>query len=238
MALQGEYSYRPNQPLQYATPELLLAALGLPNLITGVATAGSVPNGTYLQGYERVKMSQLQFTGTKSWPNVLNAQQALVVGEAGFTWLHSLRSDYFNGPAVFLPGTDAAAGAAAIGAFSKQVGGYATEFSWGYRIAARLEYNNALFGGNISPRAAFSHDVKGVSPTFNEKAQSFSIGASWEYQRKWAVDVQYTDYFGGRTFCGTDVPGSSVAGQPASWCSSAYPLKDRDFYSFTISYSF
>ena len=80
--------------------------------------------------------------------------------------------------------------------------------------------------------------MRGIGPTFNEKAKSFSVGATWDYQRKWGVDIQYTNYFGGRTFCGTDVPGSSVPGQSASWCSSAYPLKDRDWYSFNVSYSF
>jgi hypothetical protein len=80
-----------------------------------------------------------------------------------------------------------------------------------------------------------------VSPNFKEGAKSFSVGASWEYQRKWLVDAQYTSYFGGRTYCGTDVavPGTALTpGQPASWCSSANPLKDRDFYSIVVSYSF
>ena len=39
----------------------------------------------------------------------------------------------------------------------------------------------------------------------------------------------------------TDVPpaGQSIPpGQSASYCSAAYPLRDRDFYSFSISYSF
>jgi hypothetical protein len=249
VALQGEYSYRPNQPVQYATPELLLAALGLPNLITGFtqipgATAGAtaaalIPDGTYLQGYRRLKMSQLQFTGTKSWPNVFGAEQAVLLGEAGFTWFHGMPNDVkFNGPAVFLPATALGSTLAAIGAFSRQETGFLTDFSWGYRLAGRLEYNNALFGGNLAPRIAYSDDVRGVGPTFNEKAKSVSVGAFWDYQRKWGVDVQYTNYFGGRITCGTDVPGSSVVGQPASWCSSAYPLKDRDFYSFTVSYSF
>ena len=249
VALQGEYSYRPNQPLQYATPELLLAALGLPNLITGFtqipgATAGAtaaalVPDGTYLQGYRRLKMSQLQMTGTKSWPNVFHAEQAVLVGEVGFTWFHGMPTDVkFNGPAVFLPATPLGSTLPAIGAFSIQESGFATDFSWGYRLAGRLEYANMLYGGTVSPRVAYSDDVKGISPTFNEKAKSFSVGVSWDYQRKWGVDLQYTTYFGGRTFCGTDVPGSSIPGQPASWCSSAYPLKDRDFYAFTVSYSF
>ena len=252
IALQGEYSYRPNLPVQYATPELLLAALGLPNLITGFAQvpgtpitpAFLVPDGTYLQGWKRLKMSQLQVTGTKSWPHMLHADQLVVVGEVGFNWFDSLPSDVkFNGPAVFLPATAAGAslvpGVSGSGALSVQEGGFVTKFSWGYRLAARLEYSNLLFGGNVSPRVAYSDDVRGVSPTFNEKAKSYSVGVSWDYQRKWLVDLQYTGYFGGRQFCGTDAPASAVPpGQPASWCSSAYPLKDRDFYSLTISYSF
>lgn len=251
IAFQGEYAYRPNLPLQYATPELLLAALGLPNLITGFtqipgaptgATAAAlIPDGTYMQGWTRVKNSQLQVTGTKSWPNVLGGDQAVLVGEVGFTWFHNLPSNVkFNAPAIYLPATPF--GAALSGAFSVQPSdSFLTEFSWGYRLVGRVEYTNAILGGNVAPRFAFSHDVKGVSPTFNEGVKSASIGVSWDYQRKWVVDMQYTNYFGGRTYCGTDVPtpGSVITpGQPASWCSSANPLKDRDFYSLVISYSF
>jgi len=251
IALQGEFSYRPNLPLQYATPELLLAALGLPNLITGFtqipgaptgATAAAlIPDGTYMQGWKRVKASQFQMTATKSWANVLGADQGVAVGEAGFNWFHNLGSGVkFNAPAIFLPAT--AFGAVLSSAFSTQPSdSYLTEFSWGYRLLGRLEYNNALAGGNVAPRLALTHDVKGVGPNFNQSVKSASIGASWEYQRRWLVDLQYTNYFGGRTYCGTDTPppGSVVTpGQPASWCSSANPLKDRDFYSVVVSYSF
>jgi len=249
-AIQGEYSYRPNQPVQLSTPELVLAALGLPNLITGFtqipgapagATAAAlVPDGTTITGYQRLKMSQLQFTGTKSWPNLIGAESFVLVGEAGFNWFHNLPQDVkFNGPAVYLPATQL--GAIASSAFSVQPDGFLSDFSWGYRLAGRLDYANALYGGTLSPRAAFAHDVRGVGPNFNEGVKSASVGLSWDYQRKWLVDAQYTNFFGGRTFCGTDVPppGSVVTpGQPASWCSSANPLKDRDFFSFTVSYSF
>jgi len=118
---------------------------------------------------------------------------------------------------------------------------FLTSFSWGYRLAGRLEYANALFGGNVAPRLAFAHDVKGSSPTFNEGVKSLSAGVSWDYQRRWVVDMQYTTFSGGRTYCGVDTPpaGSVVTpGQPASWCSSANPLRDRDFYSVVVSYSF
>ena len=89
----------------------------------------------------------------------------------------------------------------------------------------------------MSPRLAFSHDVKGVGPNFNQDVKSAPVGLSLDYQRKWVVDVQYTGFFGGRTYCGTDVSGVPPT-QPASFCSSANPLKDRAFYSFSVSYSF
>jgi hypothetical protein len=250
IALQGEYSYRSNLPVQYATAELILASLGLPNLITGFtqipgapagATAASlVPDGTILAGYQRLKASQFQMTGTKSIPNLLEADNLVIVGEVGINWFHNLPTDVkFAGPATYLPATPF--GAVVASAFSVQTDGFLTDFAWGYRLVGRLEYSNLIFGGNVAPRLAWTHDVKGVGPNFNRGVKSASLGASWEYQRKWIVDAQYTTFSGGKTYCGTDTPppGSAVTpGQSASWCSSANPLKDRDFYSLSVSYSF
>ena len=246
VALQGEYSYRPNLPVQYSTAELILATLGLPNTITGFtqipgaptgATAAAlVPPRTYLQGYQRLKMSQAQLTATKSMPSFLRAEQLVLVGEVGMNYFHNMPTDVkFNGPAAFLPAT--AFGARLTSGGSQQTDGFATQFSWGYRLAGRLDYANALYGGTLTPRAAFTHDVHGVGPNFNQDVKSGSLGLSWDYQRKWVVDMQYTTFFGGRTYCGTDVSGVPPT-QPASFCSSANPLKDRDFYSVSVSYSF
>jgi hypothetical protein len=258
IALQGEYSFRPNQPIQYSTPELLLAALGAPNLITGFtqlvgapagATAAAlVPDGTFQQGWDRVKMSQFQVTGTKSIPSIFGAEQLVMVGEFGYTKYHGLRQDVkYNGPAVFLPATLLGAQATQSGSTlsSVQSTGFITETSYGYRLVGRLEYANALMGANLAPRIAFNHDVKGTSQTFNEGVKSLSIGANVDYQRKFSVDLSYTSYFGGRTYCGVDVVAPTqtslapqVALQGASFCSSANPIKDRDFVSLVVSYSF
>jgi hypothetical protein len=261
VALQGEFSFRPNQPIQYSTPELLLAALGAPNLITGFVTipgtvsatlpygasaAGLVPNGTFQRGWDRTKMSQFQMTATKSIPSIFNAEQLVMVGEFGYTKYNGLRQDVkYNGPAVFLPAT--AQGAAATGAGAVQDTGFITETSYGYRLVGRLEYANAFMGANFAPRIAFNHDVKGVSQTFNEGVKSLSIGANVDYQRKLSFDLSWTSYFGGRTYCGSDVivlpaaqavASAQVATQGASYCSSANPIKDRDFVSLVVSYSF
>ena len=139
-------------------------------------------------------------------------------------------------------------GAVAGQAGSVQPGGYITENSWGYRLVGRLEYSNALFGGNLSPRVAFFHDVKGVSQTFNQGVKSLSFGAGLEIKKRLNFDVSYNMFFGGRIFCGTDQTalGAQLAGvaalgrapQSASFCSNANPIRDRDFYSFSASYSF
>ena len=268
VALQGEVSYRPNQPLQLASAELILAALSAPNLITGFLTipgtvsaanpfgasaAALVPNGTELTGWRRVKQTQFQITGTKSFPSVLRAEQAVVVGEFGYTRYNGLTDGLkFAGPATNLPAT--AQGAVAGQAGSVQPGGYITENSWGYRLVGRLEYANALFGGNLAPRAAFSHDVKGVSQTFNEGVKSISLGSSLEFQRRLSFDFSYNMFFGGRVYCGTDqvtsaaqtslaaqIAGIAALGrapQGASFCSNANPIRDRDFYSFVVNYTF
>jgi len=270
IALQGEVSYRPNQPLAYSGVEVLLAALGLPNQLTGdaiipatisqappygVSAARLVPDGTLLRGWERVKMMQMQMTATKSIPNFLGSDQGVFVVEAGRTQYTGLRSDvYFNGPGVNLPVTfNGANGFSQAG--SQQPGGFVTKSSWGYRLAARMDYSNLVLGANVSPRLAFSHDVSGVSQTFNEGVKSLSVGANFDWQKRWALDLSYTGYSGGRVFCGTDtvtsaaaqsslaaqiagVPALGIAPQGANWCSSTNPLHDRSFYSVVVSYSF
>ncbi|MEO8101578.1 MAG: DUF1302 domain-containing protein [Betaproteobacteria bacterium] len=252
VALQGEFSYRPNQPLQYATAEVILAALGAPNLLTGFtqipgapvgATAAAlVPNGTLIQGWARTKMSQFQMTATKGIPNVLGGDQLFLAGEVGFTRYSALPTGQkFAGPAAGLPATPFAASLASVGAFAQQTDGFVTENSWGYRLVSRLEYSNLVLGANVAPRFAFNHDVKGVSQTFNEATKSYSLGANFDWQRKLSLDLSYNSFFGGRNYCGRDTTATSqtlLMGQPQTYCSNANPIRDRDFYSVVVTYSF
>ena len=71
VALQGEFSYRPNQPLQINTVELLFAGLSpLNQLIPApanryISQLGTYAPGDYIPGYTRQHLAQLQFTATK-----------------------------------------------------------------------------------------------------------------------------------------------------------------------------
>ena len=193
IALQGEYSYRPNVPLQRAATELLLAALNVESNFAPVTS--DIAAGSEIRGWKRVKAHQIQTTATQVIPTILGAQQLALVGEVGYTFLDLPSGILFDGPGTALP---ALASASNASGGSVQQDGYATQHSWGYRAVARLDYLSLLGAVNVSPRAVFSHDVKGVSPTFNEGAQAVTLGVNFNYQQVYTVDVSYTSFFGGR----------------------------------------
>lgn len=227
LALGGEYSFRPNLPLQIATPELVLAALGLPNQagqpydLAPTPAGDRLPEGGYIRGYRDVKAHQLQLTALKAFPNVLGAAQAIALLEAAYVYLDLPEGIKFNGPGVYLPSRQSGATlASALGLplvdfpypnpivanGSVQPGdqGYATKSSWGLRAVGRLEYPDVFAGINLLPRVIFAWDVKGVSPFLTEDVKSASLGLTATYNQVWSADISYTAFFGGRVFKGTD----------------------------------
>ena len=228
IALQGEYSYRPNLPVQLSAPEILLAALGLSN------TIGQFTTGQTITGYRRVKAQQLQITATKAFGPTLGADDLVTVAEVGYTHLDLPSNQRFNGPAVFLPSLQSSASASSG---SVQSDGFATRQSWGYRLLGRMDFNNVIPSVTVSPRIAFAHDVNGTSPNFNEGVKAATLGIGFSFKQNWQADLAYTAFFGGRTYSGTD-PLPIAAGQPRTYASSANPLKDRDFVAASLTYSF
>ena len=237
-ALQGEYSFRPNQPVQLGVTDLVLASLNLPSQMA--QNPADIALGSEITGYKRVNMHQVQATATKAIPQVLGAEQFVFVTEVGLNYLDLPSDLQFEGYGTLLPVLQSSANAAAGG--SMQPGGWATRKSWGYRLAARLEYPNAFLGVNVIPRISFSHDVEGVGPNFNKGAQAATFGVGFSYQQNWQADLSYTTFYGGRTFCGADLaalsPAALAAGQSLAFCSASNGLKDRDFLAVNVSYSF
>ena len=91
--------------------------------------------------------------------------------------------------------------------------------SWGYRLAARLDYNNAIGAVNVYPYAQFAHDVSGNSPApsgpFVEGRTALTFGFRADYLSRWEADIGFTRYAGEGT-----------------------ELADRDFISASVKYSF
>ncbi len=229
IALQGELSYRPNSPFQIDDVELLFAGLSPLNAVIQApynrfySQLGQYGPGQEIRGYERLKQTQFQVTGTKIFGpgNFLGSDQIAAVAEVGMTNVNLPGNLNFQGD-----GTDTGAGPDVISGSGRnpitQVGGFPTRFSWGYRAAMRADYNNA-FGTafNISPRIAFNHDVNGTSPgpggNFIDGRKSVTVGAEFNYLNQTAFDISYTNYFGAGDF---------------------NLIHDRDFVAFTAKYSF
>lgn len=211
--------------LLFAALSPLNAVIPAPGLRFG-SQLGQYAPGEEIRGWERHKVSQLQVTATKVFGpgNFLAADQISLVGEVGFTNIWDLPD-----PSVLRyqgDGTDTGGGydvtSGALRNPQTQVDGFPTSFSWGYRIAARADYNNA-FGSafTVSPRIAFNHDVNGITPgpggNFIEDRKSVTLGAEANYLNKLAFDLSYTNFFGG---------------------GNLNLISDRDFVAFSVKYSF
>jgi len=256
VALQGEYSFRPNQPIQLSGTEILLSALGAPSNLSGTpqsaVRATTYDFGDYIQGYRNIEMHQAQVTLTKAFGPTIGAEQFVLLGEVGVTHLELPNNLRFGGPGAGLPacgfGTPVT-----VANGSCQSEGFATDNSWGYRVVARMDFENVISAVQMSPRLVFSQDVNGVSPTFNEGTKAITAGIGFNYLQRWQADIGYTTFFGGRTYSGTDpvAPGTDVnpdpnvttlstgdTSQSQSFATSANPNKDRDFFAVSVSYAF
>ena len=232
-SIGGEISYRDNVPLQIDDVELLFAGLSPLNAALPAeyerfrSQLGQFQPGEFIPGYERRKVSQAQVTltnlvGPNNW---IGADQIAMVGEFGATHVWNLpgRDELrFEGP-----GTDTGGGPNRFeGGNSRNPvrteDGFATAFSWGYRLVIAPTYN-AIGGSawNMTPRLAFNHDVNGVSPgpggNFVQGRKQATVGVDFDYQARWRTGIAYTQFFGG---------GINNL------------LRDRDFVSASVSYSF
>ena len=231
VALQGEYSYRPNQPLQLAANNILneFLSLGLLGLNTGI---GATARDTDVEGYKRVKAHQVQLTATQTFGRMLGASQVIGVAEAGYAYLDLPSGIDFNGT-----GLDYVTSVVPGGSPDATSKGIMTRNSYGYRALVRATYNNAIGAINLTPRVAFSHDLRGTSPTFTQGNKAVSVGIGADYQSKWQADLSYTNFFGGEQITQANTVGGAAVVLPVSQ-STTQALADRDFIAASVSYSF
>ena len=214
-ALQGEYSLRPNAPLQRAERKVLED--GLRPVIDALGLAETAPQDlpaylifyrpTNVQGYIERKVSQVQATATRVFGPMLGADSLAFIAEAALMHVHDMPDKDTN------PLESPAGGVLAEGEAD------ADATSWGYRFAARLDYSNVVGAINLYPYAQFLHDVSGNSPApsgpFVEGRTAITVGLQADYLSSWQADLSYT----------------RLAGE-------GNELADRDFVSLSVKYSF
>nr|VFJ67656.1 MAG: Protein of unknown function (DUF1302) [Candidatus Kentron sp. FW] len=222
-ALQGEYSYKHDLPLQIDDAELLVAALGVPSILHQLGKQYS-PN-EYVPGYIKRDVSQLQATATRIFSDVMWAHQFVFVAEVGLTHVHNMPDKdglRLEAPGTFASGNRSHLAAPVSSPITESSDHFADATSWGYQLIGQWTFGNAFMGANLSPHAAFRHDVGGVSPVgwtgnFVEGSKAATLGVTATYKQAWAADISYTSFFGGGRY---------------------NLLNDRDYVAFNLKYSF
>ena len=217
MSVAGEISYRPNMPLQINTGDmsrtaLMGAGVGIPG--TGQDnTHRDLTNlnpGDYIRGYERKEFWQASMSAVHFIDRVMGASRLALIGEVGANYISGIGSgngetkfgrDSLFGQSPFADGTCSSADPAQGNPHGDswcENDGFFTDFSWGYRLRASLDYSNVIAGINLSPNIAWSHDVEGYSPNFVENAKSISVGVNADYANKYNASLSYTNFFDGK----------------------------------------
>ncbi len=183
---------------------------------------------SYVRGYREFEVWQPQFTVTKLFGPTLGASQWVIVGEAAATLVPNLPSKdvlRFDGPGTALSGDSLAPAILASVGHARDhyepASAFADDSSWGYRLAARIDYLDVFGGVNLSPAIAFAHDVDGNTPlplgNFHEDRKSVTVGVTATYQNSWQGAIKYTEFFGNEDY---------------------NLMYDRDFLQAMIQYSF
>ncbi len=232
IALQGELSYRPNQPLQVDDVELLFTALSSINPAFGPNNQLGNRLGqsdTYIAGYNRHKVWTGQLTATRVGRGILHADQSTLLAEIGFVYANIPRSKgtlRYDGPGTYVGGdvtmmNASGSNLSGIPPLSDPSDAFADRFSAGYQIVGRLDYNNAFAGINVSPLVVFAQDIGGNTPlplgNFRHGRNTITIGADFNFQNAWSFEARYVNFSGAGRF---------------------NLLSDRDYVSATLKYSF
>ena len=192
--VQGDITYRPNQPVQLDTDQLTINALHrgcvfqqlvghnttqafipLDTFGPGCGSMGTGANTADLTGYERTEIYTAQvgttatFTNSNALINMTGADLGILVTEVGAMYAPDAPSQSAPNNVRRWGNVCASGGTdlplgGFLGLASRQ-GCRATSVSWGYVLLGQLQYNNA-FGTALSlqPTVTWNHGVQGNSP--------------------------------------------------------------------------
>lgn len=240
-SVAGEVAYRQDEPLQIDDVELLFAAMPeqlynsdpttyaiFKDLSQYTLPDGSkVGSGEVAPGFVLTDSTQVQMTLTHIFGPTMGADNFLMLAEVGGVWLHDMPDPdvlRMNGPGTERAGSGGREDNLAVLDIlhnGPEEDAFPTDHAWGYRLVAKWDYTNVLWGWNVSPRVVFSHDVNGTTPDplflFTEDRKSASATFSFDYQSRWSADLSYNAFWGGK--------GSTNA------------MEDKDFVSFNLKFS-
>lgn len=210
------------------------ARTSVPDFISGYRGITIGPNDL-IRGYERFHVGQFALTGIRQFSatdNHVGADALTFVVEVSGTnifdlpGIDRLQLEGSGDRTHHSPGADGTgdpngeANSLRINP-TQQTRGYATSFSWGYRMLARFTYNNVFAGVNLQPALLFFHDVHGISPAnapnYVEGRKTVYAVLDTQITQNFRVNLQYQLFSGGGKY---------------------NTLLDRDNIALSLAYSF
>ena len=215
ISLAGELSYRPNMPLAINAPDVNVAVISGPGGSSWVQLPDgfSTTNGSQFDAWERKGVWQMTGSATQAIDNVLGATRLSLFGEAGVVHIDDLGDERLGRSAAFgrsAPRNGTPCNTVASGVTNQYCTdkGFATEWSWGYRLRASLEYSDVLPGINLIPAVNWRHDVEGYSydpqGPFQEGQQALGVSLTGVYMNDYSVELAYNAFFGSNDYSTLD----------------------------------
>lgn len=226
----GEYALRVGQPIQLAAADLIPAFVNDPAMLEDILGASIVLGddalaaapGSHYRGYDRYNVSQLTLGLLQPVPTVLGADHLIIMGEAGFKYVHDLpglderrynKVDVYGSDLV--PGSQLGCQIGSLPRYQDKAcssDGYTTDFAWGYRLRLQLTYTNPIPGLTLKPSLMFGHDVKGWSydQNFFEGRLIGSLGLQATFGKRYRADLVWGQS-GNSPYAGTDRDFASVS---------------------------
>ena len=201
-AVFGEFTYRPNQPLQYNSQDLIAAFVSLTAPTPLRAQANALPPGAVFHGWERHDAVQAQLGATAQIPAVLGATGASLGAEVIYKGVPDLpdpavtrfgRADVFGqGPVNGVCPPPAAP-------VSCTFDGYVSRNAFGYRLRAGLSYSNVWPGVTLIPSIFFGQDVSGWSGdgAILEGRMLAIVQLQANFSKGWTAAINWQPTWGG-----------------------------------------
>jgi hypothetical protein len=223
IALSAELSHFHDLPVQRNFPELIAGATRNQGIYADrMSNAG---NGAQFSGAWKADRTQLLLGGVMDLTSTIGLANATLVAEVSSQWVNNLPGDdeeRIGRPGVW--GNAIANGEPCESATQKteggcKVDGFATDFSWGYRLLVSMSLPRPARGIDLIPLISWRHDVEGYavdgSQVEGRSAITFRMRAV--FQRAFFLDLTRT------------------------WNNSTNDydiLRDKDIYSIALGVSF
>ena len=201
-AVLGEVTYRPNQPLQFNSVDVIGAAVSrtAPSPLRDKVDA--MPPGAVIRAWERHEALQAQLGAAGGLPNVLGAAGM----SYGLELIYKLVPDLpnssvarFGRAEVFGQGPVDGVCPPPAAPVSCSSDGYVSQEAFGYRLRAGLKYPKAIGEVDLVPSVVFGHDVWGWSGDYMliEGRMLAIVSLQAVYANRWTAAISWNPTWGG-----------------------------------------